>query len=342
MKKSVLRTWKVPRDGTRRYLYDVWQPLTILVVTASFLGAFYATYNPNALRDPDDLFFCNADGNVELANSRYSPLWDPRLFFTINLAFGQFAFSTAKIIDAGWDTIVGRGGQMVMAVIAYRTIRRSLTLTMETCTVSIPTFAALCCQQVQLIPTGRLIHDVFGHLGSVHTSRSQPVHAGRTRLCMQIIACTYVLSFATMVSVMTGYSAQLTGYYGYDTEEASQLQPVSALSRAGMILKDRDRMRIGISHLPMYASQKTIFPEIDTALGSRYAIVVLLAKSRDIEEPYGTLIDCRCWSPILIRDQRFSTDGRFRLLYLLGTSGMGTERAFRKLAGFIRSQMFRA
>jgi hypothetical protein len=28
-------------------------------------------------------------------------LWDPSLYFTVNIAFGRFAFSTVKVIDAG-------------------------------------------------------------------------------------------------------------------------------------------------------------------------------------------------------------------------------------------------
>jgi hypothetical protein len=172
---------------------------------------------------------------------------------------------------------------------------------MESCTVTIPTVTALCCQQVQLIPMGRLVHDVVWHLGSAHAPMSQGILSGRIRLCMQVIACIYVLSFATIVSVTTGYAAQLTGYYGYDTEQASQLQPVSALSRAGMILPFlRDRDRIGISHLPMYASQKIIFPtHITTASGVRYPIADFLESSCDVDEPYGTLIDCECCSLLL-------------------------------------------
>jgi hypothetical protein len=38
---TTLRAWTVPQDGFRRYLYDIWQPLTILVLTASFAGVFF-------------------------------------------------------------------------------------------------------------------------------------------------------------------------------------------------------------------------------------------------------------------------------------------------------------
>lgn len=321
--EQTMRDWEIPRDGTRRYLYDIWQPLVILVVTASFMGAFYANYTSTASRNPNDLFFCNADGKVEMANSRYRPLWDPRLYFTINIAFGQFAFSTAKIIDAAWDAIVGRGGQMVVAVVAYRTIRRSLTLAMESYAVSIPAVIALYCQQVQLFPVAQLIYNIFRPQDSDRTPKRRPNHLGRIRIGMQIIACSYVLLFSTMVSVMTGYSAQWTGYFGYDAGVASQLQPISKLSRPGMVLFNG--ARIGLSDSPVqYASRTSIYPP-DIAQGmmsnSKYMVVELLTRSRDLQEPYGTLVDCEYCNYILALSVELSLTA-IRLLHLLGTPGM--------------------
>lgn len=285
------------------------------------MGAFYANYTLTALRNPDDLFFCNADGKVEMANYYYRPLWDPRLYFTMNIVFGQFAFSTAKIIDASWDAVVGRGGQMVVAVVAYRTIRRSLTLAMESYAVSIPAVTALYCQQVQLVPVGQLIYSLFRPQASDHTPKRHPDRLGRIRIGIQVIACSYVLLFSTMVSVMTGYSAQWTGYFGYDPEGASQLQPIRKLARPGMVL--HDGARIGLSDLPVYASRASIFPPgVGQGLGSysEYAIVDFLRSSRDLEEPYGTFVDCK------YRDYIFALSGQLlltsiRLLHLFGNSG---------------------
>lgn len=292
--RPMLSTWKIPRDGTRRYLYDIWQPLLLLLTTTCFTTAFFATYNPYALTNPDDLFFCNADGNVEVAVVDYRPLWDAWLYFTINIAFGQFAFSTAKIIDAGWDVVVGRGGQMVAAIVAYRTVRRSLTLTMEPCTVAISTVTSLYCRQVQLVPMGYLVHNMFWHWRSVDSIWRKPLHSGRIRLGLQVFACVYVLTFATLVSVMTGYRAQLTGYFGYDTESDNQLQPISELSLPGMVLLDGNR--IGLQDSPLYAARKTVFPaELLGSTGS-YDVLALLDSSRDFEEPFGTLIDCEYYS----------------------------------------------
>ena len=95
---TLLRSWEalwsrpVPLDGSRRYIHDLWQPLTLLIVTVAFTAGFYANYSPSESLVPNDFFFCNADGNVEKQALHYSPLWDLQLYFTVNIAFGQLAF----------------------------------------------------------------------------------------------------------------------------------------------------------------------------------------------------------------------------------------------------------
>lgn len=152
---------KVPRDGTYRYLYDIWQPLAILVPTLLFTVAFYSTHKANQLTNPEAFFICNDNGYVERTKYNYNPFWDPRLYFTINLAFGKFAFSTVKVIDAVWDAVIGRGGQVVAALIAYRTLRRSLTLTLETCNLAIPRVTSFYCQQIQAFSVMQMTYDLF-------------------------------------------------------------------------------------------------------------------------------------------------------------------------------------
>jgi hypothetical protein len=94
---STLKDSKAPRDGMRRYLHDIWQPLTLLVLTTSFTAAFFTNYDPCvSLESPYDGFFCNADGKLEEADTGYEPFWDPQLYFTVNMAFGQFSFSRTQ------------------------------------------------------------------------------------------------------------------------------------------------------------------------------------------------------------------------------------------------------
>ena len=291
-----LGSWKIPRDGTCRYLYDAWQPLALFVLTVCFTAIFYSVYTPFATIPANDLFYCNADGNLVKADGWYRPLWDPELYFTVNIAFGKLAFSTAKIIDAVWDAVVARGGQMLAATVAYRTLRRSLTLTMEASIVTMPTVATLYCHQIQIVSLRALLHEIFLHRGSPHPQRRRPTYLGKIRLLMQAIACLYVLSFATLLSVTTGYRAQLSGYYGYDADNPSQLQPVGEISRPSMVVYNGSR--VGLSDSPIYAREQVRLPVERLDPDSQtYKITDLIDKSQDFEEPYGVFFDCKPCNP---------------------------------------------
>jgi hypothetical protein len=297
---------KAPRDGTRRYFYDIWPPFTLLVITVSFTSTFFTVYQLYASSKYHvDLFFCNADGKLESTDSSYQPFWDPNLYFTINIAFGELPYSGAKVIDAAWDAVVGRGGQFVAAVVAYRTLRRSFTLTMETCTVTIPTATSLYCRQIQLESVAKLIHTMLWHWGSVHLQLRQAIHVGRVRLCTQLFVCVYVLLFTTLVSVMTGYTALLSGFTGYGDDGTGPLYPINRLVRPRIGLSDGDR--VGLSDKAMFSHNAIVYPDgvIDARLDDwlrgiiEFDIEEFLTSSRDFKEPWGVLVDCQWYARCL-------------------------------------------
>ena len=289
---SMLRHCNVPCDGMRRYIYDIWQPLTLLFVTVSFTAAFFTKYNPPAsTKDDSDFFFCNADGKLEKTDQGYKPFWDPQLYFIINIAFGEFSFTRVKVIDAAWDAVVGRGGQLVASVLAYRTLRRSITLTMETCTVTIPAVASIYCRQIQLVSVGQLLHTMFWHWGSAHLMWRQPTHIGRKRLYTQLFVCTYVLLFATLVSIMTGYRAELSAFFRYDGSRTGQFFPIDQLVQPRMVLLDGHR--VGLLETPLFAHDAMPYPGglDDTAYS--FNTSDFIASLRNFSEPIGVLLDCR-------------------------------------------------
>ncbi|KAI0096660.1 hypothetical protein GGR51DRAFT_542967 [Nemania sp. FL0031] len=64
--------------------------------------------------------------------------------FAIDLAFGNFTFTQAKIIDATWDTVVGQGGRLLHGWILYCCIIYPLlVLAMEISTVTYPYYVTL-------------------------------------------------------------------------------------------------------------------------------------------------------------------------------------------------------
>jgi hypothetical protein len=189
---------------------------------------------------------------------------------------------------------------------------------METCTVTIPATASLYCRQIQLESVSQLIHTMFWPWGSGHLRWRQGIHMGRLRLCTQLFVCIYVLLFATLGSVMTGYRAKLSAFTGY---EGGTLFPVSQLvePRIGF----NDGARVGLSDAPIFSHDEIVYPDGvgDISNGywvdlenstynigdgywvglesSRYSISEFLASSRDFKEPWGVLVDCQSYACLL-------------------------------------------
>ena len=112
---------------------------------------------------------------------------------------------------------------------------------------------------------------------------------------MQAFSCLYVLSFATLLSVTTGYRAQLSGYYGYDADKPSQLQPVGELSLPSMVIYNGSR--VGLSESPMYALEQVPLPKEGLNIDSQtYKTTDIIDNSQDFEEPYGVFFDCKSCS----------------------------------------------
>lgn len=232
--------WSIPRDGARRFLYENWQALTLAVLTVSSTITIFTT-QPRKPSLPQE-FFCNVDGNVAQARLDYQPIWDAGLFFAINIAYGQYNFTTVKLIDACWDVVVGRLGQGVVGIIAFRVLRRSMALLMEESVILVSTAATVCCQQIQLVSVWELLRGVF-----VSPIRLPPLGRRRrlrnaTRHVMYVFACAYVLAFATFVSVMTGYRAGLTGFFQPDEFRNDSLAPLALVQSASVALSDGSRV----------------------------------------------------------------------------------------------------
>jgi hypothetical protein len=245
-----------------------------------------------------DDFFCTPDGKLEETNPYDSYQSCSQSFLTIDIPFGHnLPFLSAKVIDAAWDAVIGRGGQLVAAAVACRTLRRSFTLTTETCTVMIPAAASLYCRQIQLESMGQLIHTMLWHWGTAHLRWRQAIHTGRLRLCVQLFVGLYVLMFATLVSVMTGDRARLTGYTSYDGDGLGPLFRVNRLVRPRVGFNDVARVRL--SNTTMFAHDAIVYPAVvrDTFnLTGGYSISEFLASSRDFRESWGVLVDCQWYA----------------------------------------------
>jgi hypothetical protein len=168
-------------------------------------------------------------------------------------------------------------------------LRRSLTLVMETCTITIPTVTSVYCQQSGILPSWHLLRDVFStRLSREHAGKRLSL-SGRRRLLMQLFACMYVLVFPTLTSVMTGYRTGLTGLFSYTNGTVSEVKPLAQIGYPRMTLGDGSR--VGLANSNPFVSSQLPVPD-----GHDIEVANFLLGSESFEEPAGILADCKCES----------------------------------------------
>ena len=71
--------------------------------------------------DTDKNYGCDPEGKVWV---RTPPnLWSHSYGLSITLGFGEFHFSAVKLVDACWDLVIGRGGQVLAGGLLYYIFR---------------------------------------------------------------------------------------------------------------------------------------------------------------------------------------------------------------------------
>lgn len=108
-----------------------------------------------------------------------------------------------RSIDIIWDVIIARGGQAILAYIAYRVFHKSLNYLLESRPVSFATYGAVAFDTGRFASLHRLIRAPF----------SQKFHCGalglRTYVAMAF-ATGYIVAMPILFSAMTGYAAITT------------------------------------------------------------------------------------------------------------------------------------
>ena len=117
---------------------------------------------------------------------------------TVDVAYGDMAFSLAKFIDMVWDIVVGRGGQLLIAWIDYRVFSDALMQIMETTPVPYGLFIEMTFSPPS-VATLRPIMQVLSSKTSWHH---------RSLFLWLLLNVLWVTSYAMIVSAMTGYAAK--------------------------------------------------------------------------------------------------------------------------------------
>ncbi|KAL8833414.1 MAG: hypothetical protein Q9176_007996 [Flavoplaca citrina] len=132
--------------------------------------------------------------SCDLLNKHYSSRWQST--FQINLRGStRLSFAQAKFIDLVFDLIIGQGGRLLLAAVAYFVFMDALLRSMETTAVSYKLYASLVFSSSSLIATWRAFKAIFSTKG----------WRAKIYLTWCALAMGYILVFPTLIESMTGY-----------------------------------------------------------------------------------------------------------------------------------------
>lgn len=202
--------------------------------------------------------YCTPSGTVHVSTEHdphYNPYWNPELFLSITFGFGEFQYATAKGIDIVWDVVVGRVGQIFLAILAYPVIRRSLAYYMERKSVHIDAYASIAFDKISLPALWTTVRDICGHSRRSDRRIASLFPTFNWRFFAHALVFMYILGFPTMVSVMTGYQAKFNAYV--ERPDNQFLMKVDELKIPSFVI--RDGSRIGMQDLqPIYPEDPNI------------------------------------------------------------------------------------
>ncbi|KAI1173350.1 hypothetical protein F4777DRAFT_558166 [Nemania sp. FL0916] len=182
-------------------------------------------------------YACRPDGT-------FSPFWgysfwDSSGFFQITLAFGNFTFSEAKILDVAWDIVVGRVGQGVLAYFSWRVFADYATVSMEYMPMTYSTFTIFFLERgPSPTSTWKLLKDfiLYRRLKS------------KISTAWVLFSALFVLLWPTLAAAMSGYSPVLGAYV---KDISGSLVPYNQFQLLSYIIHDGERINLTANYLVM-------------------------------------------------------------------------------------------
>ncbi|KAK4188916.1 hypothetical protein QBC35DRAFT_180227 [Podospora australis] len=189
-KNEVIADLKATRwkRGGLWFLFILW----IMALLMLFFGFFTFLASQNTAPCNDDAFVIDERDN-----------WDISDFFQITLAFGELTFTQAKALDIGFDLVVGRGGQALLAYFSWKAISALVMASMDTRPVTYNTYWTVFMEeQASFRATMRLMRDFSLRQGL----------PSRIGMLFIILTMGFVLVFPTLAGAMSGYISKADAY----------------------------------------------------------------------------------------------------------------------------------
>jgi len=250
-------------------------PLIALILSTSFTLIFYAvnsTIRAKGATANSIQLYCSGDGPPQYFHGSVAAakiLWDPQLFLSMTLGFGRFTYAEAKSLDFAWDLIVGAGGQAALVALLYPMFRRYILAHMEDQSVDITTYTAVAFDKVSLSSIIAMFSEtpILQALADNKATQSftQKSHSDEPRDVNQeslspgdgemhkapkawywlgcIYAFLYLMGFAKVLSLMTGYQAISTP--AILEHSSTTWLNVSTVDIASIVVQDGARVGVG-------------------------------------------------------------------------------------------------
>ncbi|KAJ2990117.1 hypothetical protein NUW58_g3113 [Xylaria curta] len=117
-------------------------------------------------------------------------------FFQINIGLGSLTFTEAKVIDIIWDSVVGRVGQVCLALVSWRVFADCATVSLTTRPLSFTAFHTIFLDSEP---------SIFSAWNVTKSFISQKRLASKVVSAFIIFTMFFILAWPTLASAATGY-----------------------------------------------------------------------------------------------------------------------------------------
>ena len=247
-------------DGKVTLITKIGAPPIMVIALVAFTVTLYTVATASTSTDKIVDAFCAPNGKpyVKLKygpSHDYNPHWDPALFLSVTLGFGDLNYGAARGIDVCWDLVVGGIGQVMLGILAYRVVRKSLRLRMERNSVHLNVYAALAFDQISPSALWATLKDTIT-IKSSRSSLSGFNIRWNWRYVGHALILTYILSFSRLVSVMTGYQAKYRPFIPHPNN--GLLLDVAEFTTPDIVLIDGSRVGLH-DHQPIFRSDPSFW-----------------------------------------------------------------------------------
>lgn len=163
----------------------------------------------------NNLFYCDNSNKIRYKYSDdsfedRSPYWDGNLFLSVTMGFHGLSFPLAKTIDILFDLIFGRGSQILVGLITYPILRRSVLRSMEVRDFSLALLLPFFLERISANTLWAMLTNMRVLRRKEPTPGGQPSRTGLRigwRMILTILIGCYILALPTSLSAMTSYQA---------------------------------------------------------------------------------------------------------------------------------------